>query len=112
MRLRIPNVQSAYGFERLAQTRRLLSRKRLFGYTSLVWATVCITVLSFIVFARNLQFVKKCCVSMYAIVMNVVIPARISVLTVVLFSFSLKNFSTTPSSFKLSNKNFMKCSYK
>lgn len=29
------------------------SRKRLFGYTSLVWATVCITVLSFIVWLHH-----------------------------------------------------------
>ncbi len=33
-------------FSEIAAT---FSRKRLFGYTSLVWATVCITVLSFIV---------------------------------------------------------------
>ncbi|XNM64092.1 cbb3-type cytochrome c oxidase subunit I [Escherichia coli] len=29
------------------------SRKRLFGYTSLVWATVCITILSFIVWLHH-----------------------------------------------------------
>ena len=31
----------------------VFSRKRLFGYTSLVWATVCITVLSFIVWLHH-----------------------------------------------------------
>ncbi|MCQ8811910.1 cbb3-type cytochrome c oxidase subunit I, partial [Escherichia coli] len=30
-----------------------ISRKRLFCYTSLVWATVCITVLSFIVWLHH-----------------------------------------------------------
>lgn len=37
-------------FSEIAAT---FSRKRLFGYTSLVWATVCITVLSFIVWLHH-----------------------------------------------------------
>ncbi len=38
-------------FSKIAAT--FSARKRLFGYTSLVWATVCITVLSFIVWLHH-----------------------------------------------------------
>ncbi|MGQ7114917.1 cbb3-type cytochrome c oxidase subunit I, partial [Escherichia sp. TWPC-MK] len=40
-------------FRRTHRKQATFSRKRLFGYTSLVWATVCITVLSFIVWLHH-----------------------------------------------------------
>ncbi len=45
-----PNPACFGVFSKIAAT---FSRKRLFGYTSLVWATVCITVLSFIVWLHH-----------------------------------------------------------